>query len=128
MNEEEIKELEVLLKEFGNQEHGWENPIGSHLFWEGEISRVALFFLETQNQCAEAFLRKLLINRDYHFKFLALYAFLKAQRAGIALNKETLEELEKLQNKQNQDSETDILLKCAERKLKLEHPPNSMRR
>ena len=114
MTEEEIKALKIALEQF----NGRERIQGDCLFLEGEVSKAALFFLETRNQCAEKILRDLLRNKDCHFKFLALYVFSKAQKSGVILQKETLEEFQKAKHRKN--PETEMLLKCVERRLKIE--------
>ncbi len=126
MINEEIKDLELLLKEFGHIQT--EAAAGTHLFLESEIAKVSLYFLNTRNQYAEIFLRNLLKEDDCGFKFLALYTFLKAQELGINLQEETLKELKRIKLEKENNPELEMVLKCVERRLNSERPPNFQRR
>ncbi len=115
MTEENLTVLEVLLNNFNKRpDHYLEEE-----HFEGElIEKIGNIFCSTHSFKAETDLRNLLESKDDHIRFSALCVLMSAQNAGIQLQLETLEIIEKIKNSQNP---RDLLIcKGAAKRLKSE--------
>jgi hypothetical protein len=122
MNKDELTDLEAALEDFERNKH----QSGGHLPLMGRIAETALVFLKTPNLRQEDFFRRLLKNKNYHIKFLALYSLSAAQRQNITLQEETLEELKRIRH--NPCPKMNLLFACLEKKLKAEQISSQTRR
>lgn len=122
MNKGEIADLEIALEDFERNKH----QSGGHLLLMSRIAEIAGVFLRAPDLRHEEFFRRLLKNKNYHIRFLALYSLFAAQKQGIKLQEKTLEELKKIRH--NRCPKMNLLFACLEKKLKAEQIPNQTRR